>query len=209
MRISVIVGSVRLNRFALPAAEWIMGHLEKRGDVTPMLLDLQKNPMPFYAESFPPAMKKAPFPSPYVEAFTGEIAASDGFVFVTGEYNHGVPAVLKNALDYVYREWNKKPAAFVGYGGLGGARAIEQLRLSCIELQMAPLRSAVHLPAEVVKAHATKQPIEPILKEADRFAETCIDELLWWANALKAAREQSHAPTRMPANDHQSPPSEA
>jgi NAD(P)H-dependent FMN reductase len=113
----------------------------------------------------------------------------DGYIFVTAEYNRGVPAVLKNALDFAYPEWNRKPAAFVGYGAIGAARAIEQLRLITIELQMAPTRSAVHLAgADFMAALREGKPISDFayLKQT---ADALLDELAWWANALKMARQ--------------------
>ena len=116
-RISVIVGSVRRNRFAHRPAAWMHGHLAKRPDVEAELLDLADYPMPFYEEPVSPSRKQAPYDHEVVEAWTARIGAADGFVIVSPEYNHSFPAVLKNALDWVYREWVRKAVAFVGYGG--------------------------------------------------------------------------------------------
>jgi NAD(P)H-dependent FMN reductase len=96
--------------------------------------------------------------------------------------------VLKNALDWVYREWTRKAVAFVGYGGTGGIRAVEQLRLVAVELQMAPLRSALHLPVELLIAHRDGQPVEQRLATLDAAAGAMLEDLLWWTNALRAAR---------------------
>ena len=101
---------------------------------------------------------KAP-ESPAARTWAAKVAELDGFLFVTPEYNRSIPAVLKNALDYAYREWNRKPAAFVGYGPLGAARSIEHLRLMLVELQMAPTRSGVHIT------------IDPYLKACNRAPE--------------------------------------
>ena len=119
-----------------------------------------------------------------------KIAEFDGYIFVTAEYNRGVPAVLKNALDYAYPEWNKKPAAFVGYGSVGAARAIEQLRLIAVELQMAPTRTGVHIQGADFMAvwKGAKQITE--LSYLQQNATDMLDQLVWWANALKAARER-------------------
>jgi NAD(P)H-dependent FMN reductase len=118
-----------------------------------------------------------------------KIGELDGFIFVTAEYNHGVPAVLKNALDYAFKEFNRKPAAYVGYGGVGGARAVEQLRLINIELEMAALRASVHIGGPDFigmflhgKTFADSPHLEPT-------ARAMLDELAWWARVLKVARE--------------------
>src|SRR5712691_12315931 len=119
-----------------------------------------------------------------------KVAEFDGYIFVTAEYNRGVPAVLKNALDYAYPEWNKKPAAFVGYGSVGAARAMEQLRLIAVELQMAPTRTGVHIQGADFMAvwKGGKQITE--LSYLRQNATDMLDQLVWWANALKAARER-------------------
>ena len=100
------------------------------------------------------------------------------------EYNRGPTAVLKNALDYGYKEWNRKPIAFVGYGGVGGARAVEQLRLHAIELQMAPIRTAVHIQIPVylgvLKEGRSLNDFEPVVQSG----KDMLDQLVWWANAL-------------------------
>ena len=120
-----------------------------------------------------------------------KVGEFDGYIFVTAEYNHGIPAVLKNALDYAYPEWNKKAAAFVGYGAVGGARAIEQLRLVCIELQLAPTRTGVHIQgADFMAVFRQGKPISE-LEYLKPNADSMLDELAWWTGALKAARGKS------------------
>src|SRR5713101_1856649 len=140
--ISIIVGSTRQGRFSEKPAQWILQHLQKRDGIEAGLLDLRDFPMPFFDQPMPPAMPgRAPYEHETVKRWTAAIAASDGFVFVTPEYNYGTSAVLKNAIDWVYPEWNHKAAAFVSYGSAMGARGIQQLRETMIEVQIAPVRS--------------------------------------------------------------------
>jgi NAD(P)H-dependent FMN reductase len=122
-----------------------------------------------------------------------KIGELDGFVFVTAEYNHGIPAVLKNTLDYAYAEYNRKPAAFVGYGGVGGARAVEQLRLVLSELQVAPLRHAVHVGGSEFLAMFLQGKTFAEFPYLDDTVKPMLDDLVWWANALKAGRERKAA----------------
>jgi NAD(P)H-dependent FMN reductase len=121
-----------------------------------------------------------------------QIEASDGFVFVTPEYNYGPPAVLKNAIDWVYPEWNRKAAAFVSYGSVMGARAVQQLRQIIVELQLVPIRSSVHIPFATLRAHFQGADVDQGLAELEHSADAMIDDLLWWTDALKAARERSN-----------------
>jgi NAD(P)H-dependent FMN reductase len=123
-----------------------------------------------------------------VKKWTAEIARSDGFIFVTPEYNYGPSAVLKNALDWVYPEWNRKAAAFVSYGSTMGARGVQQLRLTAIELQLAPVRSSVYIPVGTLWAHFQGGDVDAGLTELEGAAKTMIDDLVWWTVALKAAR---------------------
>jgi NAD(P)H-dependent FMN reductase len=129
-----------------------------------------------------------PYEHDVVKKWTAQIAASDAFVFVTPEYNYGPSAVLKNAIDWVYLEWNRK-AAFVSYGAALGARAVQQLRETAIEIQVAPIRSSVHIPVATLWAHFQRGDVEKGLAEPDKQANAMIDDLTWWAAALKAARE--------------------
>lgn len=187
--ISVIVGSVRQGRLAEKPAHWILDQLKKRDGIDARLLDLADYPMPFFDAPIPPAMPGRPaYENDVVKRWTQAIAASDGFVIVAPEYNHGPTAVLKNAIDWVYPEWNRKAIAFVGHGSIGGARAIEQLRQIAIEIQLAPIRSAIHIPAAALYAHFQGQDVAPHLAELDNTADQMIDDLLWWTKALKTAR---------------------
>src|ERR1700719_122064 len=132
--ISVIVGSTRQGRFSEKPAQWILQRLKSRGDIETRLLDLREFPLPFFDQPVPPAMPgRPPYENEMVKKWTAEIARSDGFIFVTPEYNFGPPAVLKNALDWVYPEWNRKAVAFVSYGSALGARSVQQLRETAIE----------------------------------------------------------------------------
>ena len=137
-----------------------------------------------------PAMPgRPPYEHEVVKKWTAQIGASDGFVFVTPEYNYS-SAVLKNAIDWVYPEWNRKAAAFVSYGSAMGARAVQQLRETAIEIQMAPIRSSVHIPVATLWAHFQGGDVDTGLAELDKQANVMIDDLTWWTAALKAARER-------------------
>ena len=186
--ISVIVGSIRQGRFSEKPAQWIFQHLKKR-DVDARLLDLRDFPMPFFDQAVSPATPgRAPYENEVVRKWTAAIGASDGFVVVTPEYNYGPPAVLKNAIDWVYPEWNRKAVGFVSYGSAMGARGVQQLRETAIELQLAPIRSSVHIPVATLWAHYQGGDVEAGLAELVAPAGTLIDDLLWWTAALKTAR---------------------
>ena len=188
--ISVIIGSTRRGRFSEKPAHWNLQELRKRETVEARLLDLRDYPMPFFDQPLPPAMPgRPPYEHDVVKKWTAHIAASDGFVFVTPEYNYGTSAVLKNAIDWVYPEWNRKAAAFVSYGSAMGARAVQQLRETAIEVQMAPIRSSVPLPVATLWAHFQGGDVNQGLAELDQQAAAMIDDLLWWTSALKTARQ--------------------
>jgi NAD(P)H-dependent FMN reductase len=187
--ISVIVGSTRQGRFSEKPARWIWQHLKKRDGVDARLLDLRDYPMPFFDQPLTPAWPGRPaFQHEVVQKWTAAIAQSDGFIFVTPEYNYGTSAVLKNAIDWVYPEWNRKPVGFVSYGSAMGARAVQQLRETAIELQLAPIRSSVHIPVATLWAHFQGGDVEAGLAALETPAKALIDDLLWWTAALKQAR---------------------
>jgi len=188
--ISVIAASTRQGRFSEKPAQWIFNHLKQR-DVDARLLDLRDFPMPFFDSPVSPAMPgRAPYENEVVRKWTAAIGASDGFIVVTPEYNFGPPAVLKNAIDWVYPEWNRKAVTFVSYGGAGGARSVQQLREIAIELQLAPIRSAIHIPVATLMAHFQGGDVDKGLAELEPRAKVMLDDLLWWTDALKAARSR-------------------
>jgi NAD(P)H-dependent FMN reductase len=187
--ISVIIGSTRQGRFSEKPARWIFQQLKNRGGIEAQLLDLRDFPMPFFDQPVPPAMPgRAPYENDVVKKWTAEIARSDGFIVVTPEYNYGPAAVLKNALDWVYPEWNRKAVAFVSYGSAAGARSVQQLRETAIELQLAPVRSSVHIPVTTLWAHFQGGDVDTGLAQLEAPANAMIDDLLWWTTALKTAR---------------------
>ncbi len=194
IKIKVIIGSTRQNRFSEKPAHWIFEETRKREGVEAKLLDLRDYPMPFLDDPVPPSRSGGKYSNEVVQRWAGEIKDSDAFIMVTPEYNHGYSAVLKNALDVIFPEWNKKAVGFVGYGSVGGARAIEQLRQVVVELQMVPIKNAIHIPVEVYRAVMQEQvPVNPELFKplmtppSDRVG-MFLDELIWTAWALKNAR---------------------
>jgi NAD(P)H-dependent FMN reductase len=188
VKIAVIIGTTRAVRFAGKPAEWIADIASQRDDMIVEVLDLREYPMPFFDEVASNAW--APSQNEVAQRWQKKVAEFDGYIFVSAEYNRGVPAVLKNALDYAYPEWNKKPAAFVGYGSVGAARAIEQLRLIAVELQMAPIRTGVHIQgADFMAVWKGGKDIAE-LSYLRPNATDMLDQLVWWTNALKTAREQ-------------------
>ncbi|HWK14497.1 MAG TPA: NAD(P)H-dependent oxidoreductase [Rhizobiaceae bacterium] len=186
-KIAVVIGSTRPNRFADKPAQWIADLARARGDLEVEVLDLRDFPMPMFDEELSPAW--APSKDEAAQRWQKKVAEFDGFIFTAAEYNRGPTAVLKNALDYAYNEWGRKVAAFVGYGGVGGARAVEQLRLNAVELQMAPIRAGVHIlwPDYAQVAQQGKNLSE--LEHLNQSGRDMLDQFVWWTKALKTARD--------------------
>jgi NAD(P)H-dependent FMN reductase len=191
LNIKVIAGSTREGRFSDKAATWITEQIKKQDGVVVELLDLRDYEMPFFNEAVSPSFKTEPYKHEAVARFTKKITEGDAFVMVTPEYNHSTSGVLKNAIDWVGSEWNRKPVGFVSYGSVGGARAVEHLRLIAVELQMAPIREAIHINGEqyfpVIMGGGDSQELLANYKDK---AQTMISQLVWWANALKEARNK-------------------
>lgn len=188
-KIAVIIGATRAARFGHVPAQWILGVAKKRKDIDVELVDIRDFDLPFFDEMATNLWM--PSKDAKVIAWQKKIGEFDGYIFVSAEYNHSVPASLKNALDQAYKEWVHKPAAYVGYGGVGAARAIEHLRLINVELQMVPVRSAVHIGgSEFIKVFpaAGNQPISTIEELILPSANAMLDDLSWWVSATKAAR---------------------
>ena len=186
-KVAIIIGTTREGRFADKPAAWIKALADARKDATYELVDLRDFPLPLFDEPASPAW--ATPKNDTARAWGEKIASFDGYIFITAEYNHSISGALKNALDYAYAEFNRKPAAFVGYGGVGGARAVQQLRQIAVELQIAPLRNAVHVGLqEFVSIGKGEKDFAdyPYLGDA---ATKMLDDLGWWTGALKAARD--------------------
>lgn len=185
--ILVILASTRQDRFGKTVADWLYPIVTQRADLTAALVDLRDWQFPYYSHPSPASVRP---PEEEPQAWAYLIGSADGFLIVTPEYNHGYPAVLKSALDAVYRPWNRKPVAFVSYGGwAGGARAVEQLRAVAVELQMAPTRNAIVFQFANRVFDAEGKPRDESFYRA--AAGRVLDDLAWWARALKAARAQS------------------
>jgi NAD(P)H-dependent FMN reductase len=186
-RIAIIISTTRAARFGDKPAKWIYDIASQRDDMSVELVDLRDYPMPFFDE--PASSAWVPSKNEVALRWQKKVAEFDGYIFVTAEYNRGISAVLKNAIDYAYSEWNNKTAAYVGYGSVGGARAIEQLRLINVELQMAPMRAGVHIQgADFMAVWQQGKNIDE-LTYLQQNAKDMLDQLVWWTNALKAARE--------------------
>jgi NAD(P)H-dependent FMN reductase len=188
LNIKIILGSIRENRFGDKPAKWIYDIASVMPEISVELLDLRDYKLPIFAEAVSPAQVKGEYASEEVNVWAKKIAEADGFVIVTPEYNHGYTSALKNNMDYLYKEWNKKPVVFVAYGNSGGTRAVEQLRQVAIELQMAPVRNAVHInaPWNLVEPDGTLK--AGALDAYATSAKNMLDQLIWWTKALKVAR---------------------
>jgi NAD(P)H-dependent FMN reductase len=143
VRIGIILGSTRPNRLGEQVAAWVHQEASGRADAHYELVDLREYPLPHLDEPLPASSGQ--YTHDHTRGWAARIASLDGFVIVTPEYNHGVPGVLKNAIDYLYAEWNNKAVGFVSYGGAGGTRAVEHLRLTAGALQMADVAAQVTL----------------------------------------------------------------
>jgi NAD(P)H-dependent FMN reductase len=180
-RIGVILSTIRPGRFADTAARWFLDLASRRSDLAFEVLDLRDYALPFFGA--PDAAG-----SSVVERWLAKLNELDGIVFITAEYQHSIPGVLKNALDYVGLQLYRKPVAFVGYGGVGAARAVQQLKLICLELKTVPVPVAVHVGLEVMQAVKEKGKALSDFDFLNGRAATLLEELAWWAHTLKAAR---------------------
>ncbi|HEY1012982.1 MAG TPA: NAD(P)H-dependent oxidoreductase [Herpetosiphonaceae bacterium] len=188
-KIAVIISSTRETRFGDKPAQWILDIAAQRSDLSAELVDLRDFPLPFFDEVA--SNTYVPSKNEVAQRWQKKVAEYDGYLFVTAEYNHSITAALKNALDYAGPEWNRKPIAAVGYGGVGGARAVEHLRLIAVELHMASVRTAVHIGGADFLAVWQQGKTFADLPHLVPTATAMLDELVWWANALKAARAQA------------------
>src|ERR1700730_6145133 len=141
LKIAIIIGSTRPGRNGEAVAKWVHEIEQKRSDAAFELVDIKDFNLPLLDEPVPAAMGN--YSKPHTKAWGAKIDSFDGYVFVTPEYNHGMNGALKNAIDFVFREWNNKAAGFVGYGGAGGVRAVEHLRLGMAEVQVGTGRNQV------------------------------------------------------------------
>lgn len=184
VKVAVIVGSTRPGRKALDVAKWVMETASKRTDARFELVDIQDFNLPLLDEPVPPAMGQ--YSKPHTVAWAEKIAQYDGFVFVTPEYNHGIPGALKNAIDFLFAEWNNKAAGFVAYGSAGGVRAVESLRLVMGELMVADVRAQVMLSLYTdFENFATFKPAAHHAKSVDAM----LDQVVAWSGALAPLRQ--------------------
>jgi NAD(P)H-dependent FMN reductase len=184
LKIGIILGSTRPGRAGEAVAKWVFEIAQKRTDAEFVFIDIAEFNLPLLDEPVPPSMGQ--YSKEHTRRWAAARAPLDGFIFVTPEYNHGTSGALKNAIDYLYAEWNDKAAGFVGYGSAGGVRAVENLRLIMAELQIADVRAQVQLSLftdfenfTTFKPHERHEP----------SVNTVIDQVIRWAAALRPLRE--------------------
>lgn len=185
INVAIIIGSTRPGRNGEAVGKWVYEIAAKRSDANYALVDLLEVNLPLLDEPNSPAMQQ--YTKQHTKDWSARIEAFDAFVFVTPEYNHGVPASLKNAIDFLYKEWNNKAAGFVGYGNTGGARSVEHLRNTMAELQIADVREQVAL------SLFTDFENYRIFKPAafhEKKVNALLDQVVSWGTALKQVRQQ-------------------
>lgn len=188
LKIAIITGSTRDARAGKHVTDWFHGQIKDTENVQFDVVDLAEENLPFLNEPGLPSMGNYQLES--TKKWSEKISSYDGYVFVTPEYNHGYPATLKNAIDTLYAEWQKKPVAFVGYGVMGAVRSIEQLVPVVAQIGMVPIPNAT---VNVIESYATVDEHGSIKTEAIKGsgAEKLVTELTWWAKVLQTARNEA------------------
>ncbi|MDB5228777.1 MAG: NADPH-dependent reductase [Bacteroidota bacterium] len=185
MKIAIILGSTRPGRVGEGVAKWVYEISKKRTDAEFELVDIKDYDLPLLDEPVPPSMSK--YSKPHTFKWSEKIASFDGYVFVTPEYNHGISGALKNAIDYLFKEWNNKSAGFVSYGSAGGTRAVEHLRGVMGELMIADVRAQVMLSLRTdFENHKDFKPDD----HHEKTLNGLFDQVIAWAGALKGLREK-------------------
>ena len=189
LRVGIIAGSTRPGQKATTIAKWVHETLKSRQDAEFEVVNIEDYKLPLLDEPVPPTMHQ--YSKAHTKIWSAKVASFDAFIFVTPEYNHGTSAALKNAIDFLYTEWNNKAAGFVGYGGAGGVRAVENLRLVMGEIKIADVRAQVSLSLFTDFENFT------IFKPHEKHAKAVhamADEVIAWGGALKTLRsDQSGA----------------
>ena len=185
IKIAVIIGSTRPGRNGEAVAKWVYEIAQKRTDAEFELVDIKDFNLPLLDEPVPPIMSQ--YSKPHTKAWAAKIGSFDGYVFVTPEYNHGIPGALKNAIDFLFREWNDKAAGFVSYGGAGGARGVEQLRLVLAEVQMATVRNQVLL--SMFNDFENFSIFKPTSHQ-EKSVNATLDQVIAWSGVLKTLRDK-------------------
>jgi NAD(P)H-dependent FMN reductase len=183
LRVAIIIGSTRPGRNGEAVGKWIHEIAKKRNNVDFELIDVRDFNLPLLDEPIPPSMGK--YSKEHTKAWSVKIDSFDAYIFVTAEYNHGIPGSLKNAIDFLYKEWNNKVAGFVSYGSAGGVRVVEQLRLVMAELKVATVRAQVTLSLFTdFENFSNFRPAPFQVKSANAM----LDEVVAWSGALKTLR---------------------
>jgi len=185
IKIAIILGSTRPGRNGEAVAKWVDDIAQRRKDAEFELVDIKDFDLPLLDEPVPPSMGQ--YSKPHTKAWAAKIVAFDGFVFVTPEYNHGISGALKNAIDFLFAEWNNKAAGFVSYGSIGGARAVEQLRLVLAEVQIATVRNQVLL--SLFTDFENFSVFKPDGRH-EKSVNAVFDQVIDWSRALKTLREK-------------------
>jgi NAD(P)H-dependent FMN reductase len=183
LKVAIILGSTRPGRNGEAVARWVYDLSRKRNDAEFELVDIKDFDLPILDEPVPPSMGQ--YTKEHTKIWSAKIASFDAFVFVTPEYNHGIPGALKNAIDFLYREWNNKVAGFVSYGSAGGVRSVEQLRLVMAELQIADVRAQVQL--SLFTDFENFSAFKPAAFH-EKSMNTMLDQVIAWGSALKSLR---------------------
>jgi NAD(P)H-dependent FMN reductase len=191
IKIAIIIGSTRPGRNAPSVAQWVYDRAVKRNDAEYELLDLQDFNLPLLDEPVPPSFGQ--YSQPHTKAWSERIRSFDGYIFVTPEYNHGTSGALKNAIDFLYKEWNNKAAAFVAYGSSNGVRAVEQLRQVMAEIQIADVRA--HVGFSLFTDFENFTDFKPA-EFHEQHAEVMFSQLISWAEAMKTVRDKATAETQ-------------
>jgi NAD(P)H-dependent FMN reductase len=185
LKLAIIIGSTRPGRVGEAVARWVDGIAQQRGDAEFELVDVADFNLPLLDEPVPPSQGQ--YSKDHTKAWASKVGSFDGYVFVTAEYNHGIPGALKNAIDFLYAEWNNKAAGFVGYGSAGGARAVEHLRLVMAEVQVATVRNQVALSLYTDFENFTT--FKPAAHH-EKSVTQMLDQVIAWGGALRALREK-------------------
>jgi len=183
LKIAIVIGSTRPGRNGEAVSRWVYEMANSRGDAEYEMVDIKDYSLPLLDEPIPPSMGQ--YSKEHTKIWSAKIDSFDAYVFVTPEYNHGIPGALKNAIDFLFKEWNNKVAGFVSYGSAGGVRAVEQLRLVMAEVKVATVRAQVQLSLytdfenfSIFKPHNIHE----------KSINTMLDELVTWAGAMKSLR---------------------